>query len=261
MSHFTVLVPAKDQAELEARLLPYHEYECTGIEAYTEFVPHDMDELQKDYAEYGDGRPFDEFIPDWCGGFKNEQGVWGRKTNPNAKWDWWVIGGRWSGTLLLKPGSWGKGTNGEGGVMSSANTDPKRADSALAGDIDWDAMQAEQCAEKLDLYRKWQSLPDKDTVDDDAYRKALMDSDLFWVDRLESDDLNSMTEAEYVAKWGEARAGTFAYIDLDAKWNARADMGWFAMESDHNEDYHAAWRQFVRSLPAEQRVYVVDCHI
>ena len=30
--------------------------------------------------------------------------IYTRNTNPNAKWDWWVIGGRWNG-LLLQDGS------------------------------------------------------------------------------------------------------------------------------------------------------------
>jgi hypothetical protein len=103
MSHFTVLVPAKDEEELDVVLLPYHEYECTGIEAYTEFVPADMDELMADYEEHGDGRDLEAFAEDWNGYVKNDEGVFGHVTNPNAKWDWWLVGGRWSGMLLLKP--------------------------------------------------------------------------------------------------------------------------------------------------------------
>lgn len=242
MSHFTVLVPAQDEKELEARLLPYHEYECTGIEAYTEFVPEDMDELKANFAEHGEGRTFDEFVPDWCGAEKNAEGVWGRVTNPNKQWDWWVVGGRWSGTLILKNGA-------------------HRADTALAGEVDWDAMQAEQVGEKREKYSKWKSLPKKDEVSEQEYRRALMDADLFWIDIDEVNDLNSMTETEYIAKWGMARAGTFAFIDLGGKWNERARMGWWAMTSDEKPEYHAVWWAFVRSLPADQRVYVVDCHI
>lgn len=40
--------------------------------------------------EYGDGE-FDKEM--------NDYGYW---ENPNAKWDWYVIGGRWSNNVLLK---------------------------------------------------------------------------------------------------------------------------------------------------------------
>lgn len=39
---------------------------------------------------------------DFCG-YKLENGRWGYWHNPNAKWDWsWVVGGRWSGSMLAK---------------------------------------------------------------------------------------------------------------------------------------------------------------
>src|SRR4051794_35627293 len=37
------------------------------------------------------------------------------RSNPNKKWDWWQIGGRWSGLLQVKPGA--EGHKGEPGVM------------------------------------------------------------------------------------------------------------------------------------------------
>ena len=34
--------------------------------------------------------------------FNELEGGWGRWHNPNAKWDWWQIGGRWRGKLRVK---------------------------------------------------------------------------------------------------------------------------------------------------------------
>lgn len=42
-----------------------------------------------------------EAAEDWCGGVE-KNGRFYRQTNPNAKWDWWQLGGRWSGMLRLK---------------------------------------------------------------------------------------------------------------------------------------------------------------
>lgn len=143
MSHFTVLVSAKNDEELEKILLPFHEYECTGIEEYTEFVPEDMDKLKKDHKEYGGDNPLDdEWIEGWCGATKNDDGVYGRITNPNAQWDWWVIGGRWTGFFILKDGT--KGRSGLPGLMTPANTDNNRADVACVSDIDWQSMKEDK---------------------------------------------------------------------------------------------------------------------
>lgn len=261
MSHFTVLVPAKDQEELEKVLLPYHEYESTGIKEYTEFVPEDMEDLREKFKEYGGDLTFDEFIPGWNGAEKNSEGVWGRITNPNRKWDWWSIGGRWSGTLMLKSEAYGKGENGVQGLFVEVNTDPKLADSALSGEIDWQAMRREQMRKSAARYTAWKNLPDKNSVDEKVYAQALRDSGFFMVERGETDDLNTMTGVQYTAKYGREKAMTFAFIDLEGKWNERAHMGWFAVTWDENPEYDSVWWQFIRSLPADQRVYVVDCHI
>jgi hypothetical protein len=45
---------------------------------------------------------FEEFIEDWGGYEKNENGKYGYWENPNAKWDWYQIGGRWNGFFKLK---------------------------------------------------------------------------------------------------------------------------------------------------------------
>ena len=46
---------------------------------------------------------FEEFMEEYCGfngrdKKKNRYGYW---QNPNRKWDWWTIGGRWTGHLLI----------------------------------------------------------------------------------------------------------------------------------------------------------------
>lgn len=46
--------------------------------------------------------------------------------NPDSKWDWWVIGGRWSGYLVLKE--------------RSENGDIIQVDQAYFNEIDWDYM-------------------------------------------------------------------------------------------------------------------------
>ena len=45
---------------------------------------------------------FDVYCDEYRGFVKNEDGCWGYTHNPNAKWDWWVIGGRFPGGLLVK---------------------------------------------------------------------------------------------------------------------------------------------------------------
>jgi len=43
---------------------------------------------------------FEDFAKEWHGHNERPYGYW---TNSNAKWDWWQVGGRWTGLLKLKP--------------------------------------------------------------------------------------------------------------------------------------------------------------
>lgn len=117
MSHFVVMVAVPGdtpeteiETAVEKQLAPFHEYECTGIDDEYVVDVDVTDEARADYAKYGDGESFRDFCLGWYGSAKFEgEGddirVF-RRTNPNAKWDWWVIGGRWSG-LFNPEGSQG----------------------------------------------------------------------------------------------------------------------------------------------------------
>lgn len=51
------------------------------------------------------------------------------------KWDWYLIGGRWTGYFRLRPG--GSGTLGDPGLMTPP-APAGHADQCRWGDVDWD---------------------------------------------------------------------------------------------------------------------------
>ena len=61
----------------------------------------------------------DEYAKDYCG-YRKVNGRYGYMSNPNAKWDWYVNGGRWGGYIF----------NREGG----------KTDEELLTEVDWDKM-------------------------------------------------------------------------------------------------------------------------
>lgn len=270
MSHFTVLVPANDKDHLHKMLLPYHEYECTGYPEYVEFVPENLEELKEKFSEHGEeGQTFEEFIPSWCGAEKNDQGVWGHYTNPNAKWDWYSVGGRWSGLLLLKWNAVGVGENGEGGVFNSANTDPNRADAVLAGCVDWDKMRQNGVDAASKRYDRWhlfthysqEEMAQISKEDKKIYSNNLHTYDFLFVTQHEAADLTNLTKEQYVAKYGYNVGITYAFIDSEGKWHGRGEMGWFGISSDESDSYGQEWWNFVLGLSPEQKIFAVDCHI
>jgi len=137
MSHFTVMVIG-DEPELQ--LEPYSEN--IEVDPYfdglvSEQEKERMVQYYEDHYPEHEGKSFDELYPiyadDWNGGSckKNKDGDWENWStyNPDSKWDWYSLGGRWSGMIKLKEGS--TGIVGESG----AGDNPIGIDAAMKKDI------------------------------------------------------------------------------------------------------------------------------
>lgn len=68
------------------------------------------------------------------------------RTNPRAKWDWWQVGGRYSG--LLMPRNKSEAMKGRPGLMGS-QCDEKGADVARKSNVDWEAMAHRDQVQRL----------------------------------------------------------------------------------------------------------------
>jgi hypothetical protein len=218
MSHFSVLVAAYDEEDLRDKLMPYHEYgwgmDCDGEDKpYLQFkIEHEAanfeqdavaildgldadSELRPKYEQYIEASNYAALFENWDGGEQHpETGDWGYWHNPNAKWDWYAIGGRMTGLLLLKP-SIGYVTcpycgysqdlpegvhrcgqcngaldisnyipaedvkeetgNGKPGLMTKPNLNPRRCDYAPSGFVDWDAISTKQLSNRMNTYRAY----------------------------------------------------------------------------------------------------------
>ena len=125
MSHFTVgvLVDRKGK-KLEELLAPYQENNMGDCpKEFLKFSECEQDEIDEYEKHKEDYKNLDEFMDDYHGAEKDDTtGKYGLWENPNAEWDWYVIGGRWSNGLLTKIGV--------------------KVDYAMLKDIDWDSMKA-----------------------------------------------------------------------------------------------------------------------
>jgi len=137
MSHFTVMVIGEDpEGQLEPFSehieLPRYKVGKVSFEELSRFVEHyapqHLDEkitTEELYKLHG---------VDWNGNMwkKNSDGNWDEWStyNPNSKWDWYQLGGRWSGRIQLKEGAT-SGTVGAAGVFGNEIG----IDQALLGEI------------------------------------------------------------------------------------------------------------------------------
>jgi hypothetical protein len=312
MSHFTVLVIGDKVAE---QLAPYHEFECTGVndqyvqdmditkDIMAHMEKHNCD-LDTALAYYGlankivlDENQINHEEDRYKYGyalFKKDGGnvlphdasaliKAVKRTNPNAHWDWYTIGGRWTGFFRLKPGA--KGEIGYPGVFTKAVKDKMMADSAKKGDIDFEAMRAkagEEAGRDYDEFHKgvagrewpdWEGMiaeaekdgkePDDDTI------KQLRAS--YWSHPVVKDisawafsgtSSYRKTREEFVKAAEDNAFTTFAVVK-DGKWYERGDMGWWGIVRNEKEgdQWDQEFNKLIDSVPDDTLLTLVDCHI
>ena len=306
MSHFSVLVIGDD---VDGQLAPYHEFECTGV--VDKFVVT-VDETAEHIAEFekDGGVRFDQTAAEWMDHNYGRKVVelgedpdlngehkygWCRvdeagnliescnRTNPNAQWDWYVIGGRWDGMLLLKDGSKANVAAIEDiDFETQAAIDEARARTEFRA---WRecfapaqglqahvAVEAGLAIQPKDLPRSWREILSGDgTIDEKrtvyhaqpavkaAKQHPLFRNRFFFnpVDEIGFD------EEAYVEKMRLSTLIPYVLVH-EGKWLAKGEMGWWGMSYDESDD-PLEWSKkacaLLRSLPEGTRITVVDCHI
>ena len=299
MSHFTVMVIGPD---IEKALQPFHEFECTGTD--DEFVQNIniTERARNDFNECERKESFAEYVSDWHGVKALAEDAepdladvhkygWVRvnaagevlevidRTNPNKKWDWWQVGGRWSGLLKLKQGAELRGI-GSPGLMGSRFADGEdRADQALKRDIDWDGMRADAEAEAAADFDKVHAIiAGREFMRWDDVRKQHEDineaRNVYWAQPVLQDIREAkfgpffsvehyMVPREKHLERERDRAGTTFAVLMDGKWYQKGDMGWWGIVSNGMdlEEWSKKFHELIASLPDDTLMTVVDCHI
>lgn len=216
------------------------------------------------------------------------------RTNPNAKWDWYQVGGRYSGRLKLREGKAGK--HGRQG-MGTERGPEGYVDVARKGDIDWAGMadrheaaamllwdayhrivgdspvpepfnptfytgaDGEDHAAASDRYRAQPALVKIAKACEDLGTKSKAIQDLSWIDDYTEEF--GCTEAQYRTRARARGLCTYAVVDGVGQWHQRGQMGWFGYSS--NEMTEAEWRDqqaaLINGADDDCIISIVDCHI
>lgn len=238
MSHFTVLIIGNN---VEKQLYPYWELDLTKEDMAkdsrakfkVEITKTEMSkiceaELPKTIARYS----------------RNDAGDYGYYHNPNAKWDWYSIGGRWAGFFTMK--------DDKGGILgepSWTNENEEiainKADQAFKSDIDFEGMRAERNADAWKWWRKYEAEKDEGNTMLPYLSYGVKEDD---------------TKESYIAR--QTNITTFAVIK-EGKWYERGEMGWWGMTTNEkdNTEWQREFDALLESLPDDTLLTVVDCHI
>jgi len=263
-----------------------------GRPAYeiTHIVPDDLEQREipiKDiYAT------FEDFATEYhgCKERDSETHRYGYWENPNRKWDWYQIGGRWTGFYKLKAGV--DGLLGTPGLMTPV-AEEGHADQTMVGDIDIEAMRSEAGDKAREKYRAlagifggsiprlkftWTEVRFMKNLDIEQQRAFYHDQEPIkiiqeakknentWPEVLDKwffdiEDF-ACTEEEFVQQHRDSALAPFAFVK-DGKWFERGKMGWWAFVSDEKDkgQWDREFNILMDSLAPNTLLTLVDCHI
>lgn len=222
------------------------------------------------------------------------------RTNPNAKWDWYQVGGRWQGRYPRKPGATGVAMMGDRSWTNKDQSPNGRYDIIRVGDIDLDLLEKEGCerafkewkilekyvsqedikamrgtmtwSQAVDAYKELHGEFDRDGVTElqlasnDIYRRNKENLEVAhkeidkWAWGCEIEAFSQFDKEAFIAKKIYNEIGSYAILK-DGEWVSKGEMGWFGVSTDENEDWETKCVDLIRNLHPNSVIVNVDCHI
>ena len=289
MSHYTTYVVTKtnNKEELDKLMLPYHEYECTGMTAYCVHLDK-TSEVITDYAKNKDDYDSPEaFLESWYGvksdhvyeeepAEKPEDSYAVIKdgnivkmcdfTNPNHKWDYYTPF-TWESCTFLK-----EGANGAVQAIEKSQIDidgfmngRKKYFTELYNKlkpyfkpdfISWEEARKQNeddIAKAREVYNNQQSIKDMEA--------GVGSTELFHIRwNIQVDDIAKMTEEEFLDSKLRESAPFWALVLPTGQWIEHGHMGWWAVSWDEDKDFNKTWTEIWKTLPDDCYVWRCDCH-
>lgn len=203
-----------------------------------------LSEILEPYNEQTDDERYAELIKDEDGGYEYY-------SNPNARWDWWTVGGRWNEEMPVKTGG-GKNIAQIKDVVLTKEDPEKREYYARVWDYLTGVVSDEDTPDNIRVYY--------------ASEKRVFGTE-YWVNKYGSKEQyieTKMLEDYIESIESEALFAPYAFVDKDGKWHEPGTMGWFGMSDATEEtyaDYYAEWRKYVENCNPDDYIVLLDCHI
>ena len=242
MSHFAVLVLHEEDQSIEELLAPYNENLKT--DPYMKFTHAQVIDAMREELSSEDFEKMseDEIIKeacDWYGCTLDDDGDLISTYNQYAKWDYWVVGGRFSGLFPIIPSAV-EGYHGS-----------EYVDEAFVRHIKWYNPLDEETKQE---YIKWWSV----NVEGEPGEK---DRYCFWKPEYYKERYK---DVETYIKTKETFC-CHAVVTPDGIWHEPSEMGWFGCTDGDPAD-ELEWdlhfkENFIDTADFDCVATIVDCHI
>ena len=275
MSHYTVLVVTKD-GDYESALAPFDER--IEVEPYVRETKEELIKKEKErfknYLERvtkgEDVSSFEEDHPatlDWNDDeaiLKNyiennkeweefdKEGNRLSTYNPQSKWDWYSLGGRWGGSFRLKEGGEVIKESELTWATGYAPVENGYTDHAQFKDIDL----TPDSKEIKKAERFWEVVVEGKPKEEGEKAE---DFETFWKKEYYTEQYGD--KATYVKCQTELFACALLY---HGEWIEAGQMGWFGCKdstSDSEKAYREKFYEIVNNLDPDDYLSMIDCHI
>lgn len=208
-------------------------------------------------------------------------------SNPDSKWDYWRIGGRWGAYFPFRAECSGEVIGAERGWDSPEEMAPLHCDGGPKRALDLTAKREDAAVKGRKTYAEYQSVVDglpealpwssfTARIDAGGYTIQQARADYHAQPRVQAvqhsdfryrDDViaECAVDVSLYAERERARAVPgFAVVTLEGKWMAPGRMGWFAATDATDSTrigYWEAANAYIDALPEDTYLIAVDCHV
>jgi len=236
--HFSVLVYIAPTESLEEHLWPYFEQMSPDEDPDGKYITHVYETEDGDYIE---GPTEDDVIEQ----LKNlnidmplAEPIY--YNNFNSKWDWWVIGGRWSNWILGKDGN--------------------KYDTAAIDDINMYGMCTKNRSLFMNYYEKLNLLfSETDDISDHnkLYHEACMENPIVFPELfLSIKEISTYDKKDFEKLKLYQGIQTHDVLDSDGVWHEQGEGDPLAWATECRRIFLKERRK-----EANIQVYMIDCHV
>lgn len=271
MSHFNVHVFTHDNPSEETLgelLAPYDENMTVAPYVEETLTARDVEEYREEYRQVPPQYPDLQFLEEIFGeGAVSPAGddfEIVSTSNPNSKWDWWEIGGRWRGALHVPGGA---------DIARVSAIDATEAMKKAAKGAEAEYTRFEEATAGLEIPPTWNEVLEGFRGDSAAARRLFNDN--LWVKAARKcagtfflGDLHDLWKVGSGGREAFVRDAQYvdvpyAFIGLDGRWHEHGRMGWWGLSFDEMKmgEWAEKYRAYRDGVAADGWVANLDLHI
>ena len=236
MSHYTVAVLTRKEQNIDELLEPFDEN--IKVEPYIDVEKEDAEKIIKEFLEknpqykkeYID-MTWAEQVMEYYGQEIDQNGNPLSTYNPNSKWDWYNIGGRWNGLLKTKDG--------------------KFCNSCLLKDLDL-TLNEEQYNKEI---RFWEIVVEEQPLKDGEEEPFNWYKKEYYLEKYGTKENYAKLQSQF---------GTYAILTPEGEWLEPGQMGWWGISGasiDEEKSWEENYMELLNSFDKDLKITIVDCHI